>query len=74
MATTKVSVMEKTKASNPKQVAGVITFLIGLFLIFAAFALFLEEEFGAYLLGGGALLLIIGIILLIMVRSEKKKS
>ena len=73
------AIKEKTKAStgkasSPKQIAGVGTFLIGFFLIFAAFALFLEEEFGAYLLGGGALLLIIGIILLIIARSEKKKS
>ncbi|MHA1508381.1 MAG: hypothetical protein ACTSO6_06730 [Promethearchaeota archaeon] len=64
-----------TKEIKPipvKQITGVITFLIGFFLIFAAFALFLEEELGAYLLGGGAFLLIIGIILLIMARSDKK--
>ncbi len=68
------AIKEKTKASSPKQIAGVSMFLIGFFLIFAAFVLFLEEEFGAYLLGGGALLLIIGIILISMALSEKKKS
>jgi len=72
VARLKGTAVKEKKPGSAKQIAGVLSFLIGFFLIFAAFALFLEEEFGAYLLGGGAFLLIIGIILLIMARSDKK--